>query len=562
MQKNRLSSAFICILVLCASLLEKIHASDCKDPRLTVVIIVDQFAYHYLPKLQNNFRYGLRTLFKEGQVYTQAYHAHGIPETTPGHHAISTGTLPKDHGAILNKWINKEYKKECYVTDPDPNAAVFKPQGSSYLDSCPEKAECGKSCVKTMVDGLSDQFMLASNPPSNRKVFALSLKSHPAIATANRLGKPIWFDETFGGFTSSKKYFCSLPEWVIAFNKAQKFSTRSHVVWRTMCRLQDSMYDFPDIKNYDYAGYNFSLVSLPSIAIDRKLSQPFELYLKTPAASQALIDLAKTCITHNLKKSSDRMLLWVSLSTLDLVGHIYGPDSIEAIDTLYHVDKQIQDLMNFIHKRIDPKHCLYVLTGDHGIPPMPELMQKRGIPQARRIMAQTLINDMNNMIAKSYSLNNIIKGFEPTYFIINKELLAQQDCQKQTAILSALKKFLQDQPGIKSVWTAAELRHLTFQPEQPENHYKTQLYHDRSGDLICMPEPYCQITTYPKGTSHLSPYEYDTHVPLVLYQKRRIAHKIIDEKVWIPQLPVTLAYLLHLARPSASTYAILPGVEQ
>jgi len=49
------------------------------------------------------------------------------------------------------------------------------------------------------------------------------------------------------------------------------------------------------------------------------------------------------------------MLLWLSLSTLDLVGHFYGPDSMEAIDTLYHVDRQIKDLMKFIAKKIDKK---------------------------------------------------------------------------------------------------------------------------------------------------------------------------------------------------------------
>ena len=490
MQKNRLRSACICMLVLYASLLVQAHATDNKNPKLTVVIIIDQFAYHYLPKLKNYFHYGLHTLLKDGQVYTQAYHAHGIPETTPGHHAISTGTLPKDHGAILNQWLNAEYKREYYVTDPDPKAAVFQPSyalRSSELVASKGKPDPahpdGKSCVKTMVDGLSDQFVLASTPQCNHKAFALSLKAHPAIATAQRLGKPIWFDEVYGGFTSSKKYFDALPEWVSTFNKSKKFSTLSHVTWRTMRRTKNACYNFADIKNYDYAGLPFSMAAIPSIAIDRKLAQPFELYLKTPIASQALIDLAKSCIKHNFNKNSDRMLVWLSLSSLDLVGHIYGPDSLEAIDTLYHVDKQIADLMKFIHKIIDPKECLYVLTGDHGIPPMPELMQKRGIPNARRIMAQPLIDDMNKMILEKYALNTIVRGFEPTYFVLDKKLFGQQDHQKQMAILADLKNFLQHQPGIKRVWTAAELEQETFQADQPENHYKTQLYRDAAVTL-------------------------------------------------------------------------------
>lgn len=556
MQKTCLHFTFILMLLLSTSVLGNCHQTETKPPRLTVVIIIDQFAYHYLPKLKKHFRFGLHKLLRDGVCYQEAYHAHAIPETTPGHHAISSGILPKDHGAILNQWINEEYKKECYDIDNDPKAEVFKP--CYARNSC--KPPCGKSCVKTMADGLSDQFILAPSQHINRKVFALSLKSHPAISTANRLGKPIWFDDVNGGFTSSKKYFSELPTWVTDFNREHKFSTLSNVCWQTMRRRQEACYNFADINNYDYAGYDFSLVTRPSIPIDRKAEKPFELYLKTPMASLALVNLAKSCIAHNLKKRSDHMILWLSLSTLDLAGHFYGPDSMEAIDTLYHVDKQIQDLMKFIAKKINLKDCLFVLTGDHGIPPMPELMQKRGIPNARRIMTQPLIDSMNKMIAQKYALNEIVKGFEPTYFVLNKQLLASLDTKQQEAVLSDLKKFLQNQEGIKRVWTVQELEEETFLPDQPESHYKTQMYNGRNGDLICMPQPYCQITNYPKGTSHLSPYEYDTHVPLVLYQKSRIEHKVINEKVWIPQLPVTLAHILRISPPSASTYQILPGL--
>jgi len=93
-----------------------------------------------------------------------------------------------------------------------------------------------------------------------------------------------------------------------------------------------------------------------------------------------------------------------------------------------------------------------------------------------------------------------------------------------------------------------------------ENFYKQQLYAGRTGDLICLTQPYCLLTSYPRGTSHSSPYDYDSHVPLVLYQKGRFEKKKINSKVWIPQLPVTLAHILNCERPSASTYKLLPGI--
>lgn len=551
MQKNIILLLFAILIFPSTSVTPRTPNTPQKPPKLTVVIVIDQFAYHYLSKLKKHFKYGIKTLMDNGISYPQAYHAHGIPETTPGHHAISTGSLPKEHGAILNQWINKNYEKVFYDCDNSCGAAVFQPRNAP--------PQYGKSGVNTVVDGLSDQFMLAQKPGIEKKVFALSLKSHPAIATANRMGKAIWFDDVSGGFTSSKKYFATLPEWITNFNKDYKFSALTQTSWRTMYRLKHAAYNFPDSTNYDFASYDFSFVSSPSIPIDRSKKIPFFMYLKTPAASKALIDLAKTCVAKNLTNNTE-MLLWVSLSTLDLIGHFYGPDSIEAIDTLYHLDKQIQDLMKFITKRVDAKDCLFALTGDHGIVPIPELLKKRGITSARRIMSQPLIDKMNELIATKHGVANIVRAFEPTYFVLDKKLLAEQPLNTYKAILADLKDFLQHQPGIKRVWTSTELRNKTFGPDQPEQLYKTQLYHGRSGDLICMVEPYCLITPFPKGTSHLSPYEYDTHVPLVIYQKSRFCNKVIDQKVWVPQLPVTLAHILQLAQPSASTYQILPGV--
>ena len=527
-----------------------VTAKTPRQPKLVAVIIIDQFAYHYLPKLKKHFHYGLKELLTNGIVYTNAYHAHGTPETTTGHHALSTGSLPKDHGGILNQWIDHHYKKVCYDLDASPEAATL----ATGPQSCPD----GKSCHNTMVDGLSDQFIFSAAPNSHHKVFALSLKSHPAIATANRLGKAIWFDPIAGNFTSSKKYFTRLPEWVTRFNQEHKISEKTHVAWERMYSKKSVAYQFPDITNYDHAGYKFSIAGNKNIAIDHAAAAPYEMYLKTPNAGKALVELAKVCVDQNFTQASDRMLLWLSLSNLDLVGHFYGPDSLEAIDTIYHLDKQIKEFMDFVRRRVGENNCLFILTADHGIPPIPEIANKRGITIARRVLAKPLMQTMNTQIKQKYNIDEIVKAFEPTFFVLNKEALAICDAPTRAAIITDLKTFLHRQKGIKRVWESDELERLTFAPTQRENFYKMQLYHHRSGDLICMPQPYCLLTNYDAGTSHLSPYEYDLHVPLVLYQKGRFEKKTVTKRVWIPQVPITLARILRIPQPSASMFSHLP----
>ena len=72
--------------------------------------------------------------------------------------------------------------------------------------------------------------------------------------------------------------------------------------------------------------------------------------------------------------------------------------------------------------------------------------------------------------------------------------------------------------------------------------------------------PYVIITNFPTGLSHKTPYEYDTHIPLILYQAGQIEGKKIYQKVWGLQLANTLAQILRVQKPSASTFDALPGI--
>ncbi|MFH1832464.1 MAG: alkaline phosphatase family protein [bacterium] len=517
-----------------------------KTPKLTVVIIADQFAYHYIERLSPHFKYGVKELLDHGICYENAYHPHGNPETSPGHNAISTGTLPKDHGIVSNQWINRNNKHICYAS-PD----------------------------QTLVDGLSDQFMLKSTNKNKHHTISLSLKQRSAIATASKLGSALWLDNKNGHFKSSRRYFEELPTWLTKFNKNQKLKPGQEIIWKTLYPENGPEYEFPQIKNYTYSALGHGLTNTP-IKVFQNQTKPRnnaknngknkyheDLFFLTPQASQLIFDAAKEYINHIFeKKNNDNAILWLCLSNLDLLCHLFGPDSRESIDLVYHLDKQILNFMSFIQKKAQLKDTLFIFTSDHGIQPIPEITKAKGLPNACRIMATPLIESINKHIQKKYNLKKtvkIVKSFSMIYFYLNHELLNAYSKKTQNAIKQDIKKYLLKQPGIRHVWTKQELAQAHFEPYEKECFYQNQLYQARTGDLIYMPHPYCLITDYPTGCSHTTPYDYDTHVPLILYQKG-LKHKIIREKVFIPQLPVTLARLLNLARPSASTYNILPGV--
>ena len=80
-------------------------------PKLTAIIVVDQFAHHYFLKLSSHFKHGLKFFTKNGVVYSNAYMPHGIPTTATGHTGLNTGAFAKDHGIIGNAWCSQDGKK-------------------------------------------------------------------------------------------------------------------------------------------------------------------------------------------------------------------------------------------------------------------------------------------------------------------------------------------------------------------------------------------------------------------------------------------------------------------
>lgn len=553
--KHPLCTALVLLLGI------SLHA---KPPVLTLVIVIDQLAYHEVQRFKQYFRGGFHYMLNNGISYEHAYMPHAVPETAVGHAALSTGALPKDHGIIGNTWFTNG-KKIKSDDDSAEHAAVFGPNGVAY--------NYGKSPNLLMVDTLSDQVMLRSSPQRKHVVVALSHKSRAAIAMAGKLGQAFWLDSPTGLFTSSKAYGTTVPAWVTIFNKKHALDKVKTVSWKLALPSNSPAYRLNNINNYDFsgswgfkaheesiAGKDIALTETPDGSGDRG---PYELFAKTPTGNKALTDLAKACIDEYFDyQKPDQMLLWVSYSGLDKISHPFGPESLETTDMLFHLDASVNDLITHANKKVGANKVLVVLTADHGVMPIPELVDNRGYHHARRIIAQDLIKQMNSHIEKKFELSSMVQSYASNQFYLNEKHLKDIPHNKLDAILHELKQVLVNQPGIKRVWTYRELAQSNYHLDLDdlEAHYRNQLFKSRSGHLICQVYPYTLLTEHETGTSHSSPYDYDTHIPLMIYQRGTLERKKVWDRVWAQQLAGTLAQLLEVPRPSASTFRSLPGV--
>lgn len=536
--------------LLCFSTHSHGRSTQQKTPQLTLVIIIDQFAYNYLYKLQPFLKGGIKYLLQNGTVYENAHYQYAMPETAAGHATLQTGTLPKDHGIIANAWF-ADGKHINSDDDDSGKSFVFGPRNTTQ--------PYGKSAHFLMVDGLSDQFMLQSQPNSPHHVIGLSLKSRAAIFAAGSLGTPFWFDTKMGMFTSSEAYMESLPTWVKNFNTTLHNQLQHGCTWHLAYPNKPKAYNFYDINNYKFGGNKESLIE-KDISITRDTEEPYTPFEATPCANQMLINLAKQCIDHYCDKKN-KTLLWLSLSSLDFIAHQDGPYAKDSIDMIYHIDKQLTPLIEHAMRAVGRQNVLFVLTADHGVMPLQGILQEHKLQHVYRYQAQDIIDELNNAMLESLGIKDIVLSYQAPTLYLDTEKLYDLEKAMQDKLISTLKKILLAKPGIKNVWTAQELNALCFDASQElESYYKHQLYAGRSGNLVIQPQPYTLLAKHSNGTTHETPYNYDTHVPLIFYQPMHSKKKKIIKKVYTTQVANTLAQMLHVPKPSASTAEVLPGL--
>ena len=111
-----------------------------------------------------------------------------------------------------------------------------------------------------------------------------------------------------------------------------------------------------------------------------------------------------------------------------------------------------------------------------------------------------------------------------------------------------IKKYLPKVVGIERVFTKQEI--LEGDPtDKIISRLQKMIHHERSPDVISIQSP-GYLFRNPHGTSHGSPYDYDTHVPLLFSKKGRNPKQVSDPAETVDIAP-TIAQILGVS-PSVS----------
>jgi predicted AlkP superfamily pyrophosphatase or phosphodiesterase len=255
--------------------------------------------------------------------------------------------------------------------------------------------------------------------------------------------------------------------------------------------------------------------------------------------------------------------LSLSFSSNDLVGHAWGPDSQEVLDITLRTDLIVKELLTFLDDKVGKGKYVVALTSDHGICPLPEVSRSKGMP-ARRVDHDRLMKQAEEFLDLTFpppSLDAVTKG----KWIEAKSLMLYLNRKRLNArgvtslkVETALSKWLLQHKGIEAAPTRSAILLEELTGDLGER-IKKSFVADRSGDVMLVPQMYCLVTTSTTGTTHGSPYPYDTHVPLLIMGPG-VNAGVCKERVSPELMPVLLARALQIQPPQKAEAKIPLGV--
>jgi predicted AlkP superfamily pyrophosphatase or phosphodiesterase len=228
------------------------------------------------------------------------------------------------------------------------------------------------------------------------------------------------------------------------------------------------------------------------------------------------------------------------------VGHSQGPDSHEMLDLLVQIDKYLGELFLFLDTTIGEKNYVIALSADHAVCPLPEFNS-----EFRKIYAKRYIY-ASDIKPKTDEINSFLK----------KDLNSSEDILIKNAFInySAGTKVGVDsiqleqkvKAGLLSVDAFVDIyfrRELITREKSKKlfvEKYRNSYYAPRGKDYLFRVRENCIISSRSYGTTHGSPYSYDTHVPLIIW--------------WSSAVPTTITREVHSAdvAPTLAKFAGFP----
>ncbi len=474
-------------------------------PRAVVCLSIDQMRWDYFPRFREYLSdRGLRRIERDGQFTLDCRYEYANIVTAAGHATMMTGFNPRDHGIIGNGWWDRTTGKQVHNT-ADPRTKT--------VDSTGVTEKAGYSPFRRRKPAVGDDLIAATQ--GKARTLSIAFKDRSAILMGPSTGTDVyWFDSQLDQFVTSTHYRNALPEWLVKFQEGKPADRWLGRTW--MYKLPAAEYEKHCTVD-DFVGE--SQGKLPKTFPKVYDAQPgvnyYDQVETSPAGDELTIDAAIAGMKAlEIGRDDVPDLVTISLSAFDKAGHQYGADSWEMMDFFIREDEQVARLLEFLDEQVGDGRYVLLITADHGIAPLPELLVAKGL-KAGRINEKKMEQGADAAAVEKFGTQHdqYVLGFYNPFLVLNPKVTENPTQQELAEFVDSWARNL---VGIQDSWTRAELEAAT--PDEPLKYAaKLSMTEDGGGDVYLLSEPNYFFSFYPAGTTHGTPHEYDARVPMFAY---------------------------------------------
>ncbi|MBI3713130.1 MAG: alkaline phosphatase family protein [Burkholderiales bacterium] len=546
--RRSLLCALLTVTSLSTPALAATPAIPNKTPKLVVVLVVDGLPNEQVLRYRHQFgEGGFKRLMEKGAWFGNAHQAHGVTLTAVGHSAVLTGAYPYQHGVIGNNWVDPQTLTSVYCTED----ARY-----TYLGADTKPGD-GTSPANLKVSTLGDELRYATG--NQAKVITVSGKDRGAILLAGKTGTAYMLMKKTGAFSSSTYYMDQHPAWHTAFHASKPQDRFYGKQWAPLLDLSAYQTDADDDV---VAPPNTNSSQRFPYTYDSKSGKPdaeyYEKLFTGPYVDEMTLDFAVAAMAgEHLGRNPHGVpdMLGVSLSSHDYVNHTWGPESKMSHDHLQRLDRLLAKFLSHVDKEVGLDNTLVVLTADHGFANVPEFSRvlKR---DANRLDGSKLFTALNQHLQEKWGVEKLVRKWSQPYFFLDYAA-AESKGISRLDLENAAARFVLQQEGVAHTFTRTQFETGAVPASRVSQLMQRAWHRQLSGDITVVPKPFWYFGNRPEGTSHGSPYTYDTNVPLMMMGSQWFKSGAYGHYAEVVDIAPTLAFLLRIRPPAASEGRVL-----
>ena len=384
------------------------------------------------------------------------------------------------------------------------------------------------------------------------KVIGISIKDRGAILPAGHAGDAAyWFyGKDKGHFITSTYYREDLPRWAAEYNNSGAAQSYCDGGWDRLLGEEAYSGCLPD--NNPFEG-SFTGEIQPTFPYDlnglKAANSGFDVLKATPAGNTMIVDFALAAIDgEGLGEDEVCDLIAMSFSATDYVGHRCGPNAQETMDMYVRLDRELERFFDALDRKIGKGKWTVFITSDHGAAAVPSHAASLGLPNDYWTHGNMQIS-IEDELDKRFGQKDWIQNISNNAIFINPNAISSSGAS-DSEIQRFVSKLCIEEEAIMQSIPAVDLAIRASADPIAQSIYNGHKP-GTSGDVMLVLNP-GWIKYGRTGTTHGSPYAYDTHVPCLFYGSGVNSGSTFS-KTYTRDIAPTISAILGIPYPNGTT---------